>query len=39
MKAPFANLLNALALIIMGAWGYFETSSGTAFIPVGFGGE
>lgn len=37
MKAPAANLLNAVVLIIMGLWGYFETSSNTAFIPVGFG--
>lgn len=37
MKAPAANLLNAIVLIVMGLWGYFATSSGTAFIPVGFG--
>jgi len=37
MKAHVANLINAIVLIIMGLWGYFETSSGTAFIPVGFG--
>lgn len=37
MKAHVANLINAVVLIIMGLWGYFETSSGTAFIPVGFG--
>lgn len=37
MKPHSANLLNAIALILMGLWGYFATSSGTAFIPVGFG--
>jgi len=37
MKAPTANLINADVLIIMGLWGYFETSSNTAFIPVVFG--
>ncbi|MFT4567228.1 MAG: putative membrane-anchored protein [Saprospiraceae bacterium] len=37
MKAPQANLLNAAVLIIMGLWGYFETASYTAFIPVAFG--
>lgn len=37
MKAPTANLINALTLIIMGVWGYFATQSGTSFIPVGFG--
>lgn len=37
MNASKANLLNAAVLVIMGLWGYFETSSNTAFIPVGFG--
>ncbi|MFK8105297.1 MAG: hypothetical protein AB8G15_22485 [Saprospiraceae bacterium] len=37
MKAHVANLLNASVLVIIGLWGYFETSSNTAFIPVGFG--
>ena len=37
MNAAKANLLNALALILMGLWGYFATKSGTAFIPVAFG--
>ncbi|MEL6122527.1 MAG: hypothetical protein AAFQ02_00650 [Bacteroidota bacterium] len=37
MKAPQANIINAITLIAVGLWGYFETSSGTAFIPVGFG--
>ena len=37
MNASTANLINSLVLIAMGAWGYFESGSGTAFIPVGFG--
>ena len=37
MKPHVANLLNAVVLIAIGLWGYFETSSNTAFIPVGFG--
>jgi len=37
MKPHSANLLNAIALISMGLWGYLATSSGTAFISVGFG--
>ncbi len=37
MKPHSASLLNAIVLIAMGLWGYFATSSGTAFIPVGFG--
>jgi len=37
MKAHVANLLNAVVLIAMGLWGYFETSSNTAFIPVAIG--
>ena len=37
MKPSVANLLNAVVLIGIGLWGYFETSSNTAFIPVGFG--
>jgi len=32
-----ANLLNSLTLIIVGFWGYFESSSVTALIPVVFG--
>ncbi len=36
MKAPIANLLNALTLILLGGWGYFgsDTPSNTALIPV-----
>jgi len=37
MKPSSANLLNAIALISMGLWGYFATGSKTAFISVGFG--
>ena len=34
MNAYKANLLNSLTLIIIGFWGYFESSSVTALIPV-----
>ncbi|MFK7806652.1 MAG: hypothetical protein AB8F74_02520 [Saprospiraceae bacterium] len=37
MKPQTANLINALALMAMGLWGYFSTGSNTAFISVGFG--
>lgn len=39
MKAHTASLINAILLIVMGAWGYFssETPSMTALIPVAFG--
>jgi len=37
MKPHSANLLNAIALISMGLWGYFSTQSNTAFISVAFG--
>ncbi len=39
MNAANANLLNAVVLIAMGAWGYFGsiTPSPTALIPVFFG--
>ena len=37
MKPHVTNLLNSIVLIGVGLWGYFETSSPTAFIPVGFG--
>ncbi len=37
MKPHIANLLNAAVLIAVGLWGYFETASNTAFIPVGIG--
>ena len=37
MNSYKANILNSLILIIVGLWGYFESSSGTAIIPVIFG--
>jgi hypothetical protein len=39
MKPFQANLLNAIVLIALGAWGYFgsENPSTTALIPVAFG--
>ena len=37
MTPAKANLINALCLIVMGIWGYFEVSSVTALIPVAFG--
>ena len=37
MKSEKINLINSLVLIIFGLWGYFDTQSYTAFIPVGFG--
>ena len=37
MNSYKANILNSLVLIIVGLWGYFESSSGTAIIPVIFG--
>lgn len=37
MDASKANLINSLTLIILGLWGYIESSSMTALIPVGIG--
>ena len=37
MNAYKANLLNSIVLISVGLWGYFESSSVTALIPVVFG--
>ena len=37
MNAKNANLLNALCLIGMGAWGFIDTNGYTALIPAGFG--
>jgi len=37
MSASNLNLLNAVTLISMGLWGYVETDSFTALIPVVFG--
>ena len=37
MNAYTAHLINSAALILIGGWGYFATSSNTALIPVLFG--
>ena len=37
MNASKANLINSISLIGLGLWGYFEVTSPTALIPVGFG--
>ena len=37
MNAAKANLINSISLIVFGLWGYFEVTSPTALIPVGFG--
>jgi uncharacterized membrane protein (UPF0136 family) len=37
MNSTNANIINSLCLIVIGLWGYFEVSSTTALIPVGFG--
>ena len=37
LNATVMNLINALVLIAMGSWAYFEIGSPTALIPVGFG--
>ena len=37
MKTSQANLLNSVVLILLGLWGYFDTGSPTALIPVLFG--
>lgn len=38
MKAHIANLINSLALIVLGLWGFYEHSDQpTSFIPVAFG--
>ena len=37
MKVHQANTLNSISLILLGFWGYFDTTSATALIPVGFG--
>ena len=37
MKVHQANALNSISLILLGFWGYFDTDSVTALIPVGFG--
>ena len=37
MNAYKAHLLNALTLMIMGAWGYYSTNAPTSLIPVFLG--
>ena len=37
MNATKGNLINSISLIGLGLWGYFEVTSPTALIPVGFG--
>ena len=37
MNSTNANIINSVCLIVIGLWGYFEVSSPTALIPVGFG--
>ncbi len=37
MKPYQANLLAGVVCIAMSLWGYFDSSSATAFIPAGFG--
>ena len=37
MNSYLANLINSVTLITIGLWGYFESSSVTALIPVLFG--
>tara|TARA_B100001057_G_scaffold452282_1_gene496030 strand:- start:814 stop:1158 length:345 start_codon:yes stop_codon:yes gene_type:complete len=37
MNSYLANLINSATLMVIGLWGYFESSSITALIPVLFG--
>ena len=37
MNASKANLINSISLIFLGFWGYIDSSSMTALIPVGMG--
>ena len=37
MNASKANLINSISLIVLGFWGYIDSSSMTALIPVGMG--
>ena len=37
MNSFKANIINSIILIAVGLWGYLESSSGTAIIPVLFG--
>ncbi|WP_139324982.1 hypothetical protein [[Limnothrix rosea] IAM M-220] len=37
-QAPFfATLVNGASLVLLGIWGYLDSGSPTAFIPVGLG--
>ncbi|MBJ05369.1 MAG: hypothetical protein CMP65_05675 [Flavobacteriales bacterium] len=37
MEAHKANLINAITLILLGLWGFYDTQSNTALIPTFFG--
>ena len=37
MNATKANLINSISLILLGFWGYIDSNSMTALIPVGIG--
>ena len=37
MNASKANLINSITLIVLGLWGYLDSSAMTALIPVGMG--
>ncbi len=37
MNAHIASLVNGIILIVIGLWGYLESSSATSLIPVGIG--
>ena len=37
MNSLKGNILNSICLIVIGLWGYFESTSITAIIPVVFG--
>ena len=37
MNSLKANILNSICLIVIGLWGYLESTSGTAIIPLVFG--
>lgn len=39
MNASKANLINSISLILLGLWGYIDSSSTTALIPVIIGGS
>ena len=39
MNASKANLINSISLIVLGLWGFIDSSSTTALIPVIIGGS